>query len=169
MTRRPLWTKQTAQSLYCLNLHKAEVHPWGRLFTTEHRVKTTKERIKNTRNDHQHQNIIKELVFIDTRLWRNAAREFSTLLHVSHFQSFICLWVLILRKRSTAFEDEITKAGAAKASYRISFLYMSFMCRAAQHEPPRASWELRIFSCLISHLWGKQYVLFKCQVVGQRL
>lgn len=98
---------------------------------------------------------IKELVIINTRPWKSVAWEFSTWLHVSHFQSFICLWVVILWKRSTAFEDEITKPDAAKATFRISFLYTSFMCRAAHHEPPQASVVRRNFSYLISHLWGE--------------
>lgn len=76
-------------------------------------------------------------MFLDSRAWRHVAGEFSASLHVSHFQSFICLWVLILwRSRSRAFEDEITKPGAAKASFRIPFLYVPFHVPVC---PPRAT------------------------------
>lgn len=111
-------------------------------------------------------------MFINTPPWRKVAREFSTLLYVSNFPSFICLWILILWKNSIGFEDE-NKTGTAKASFRISFLCMSFMYRAAHPEPPQASRERRNSACLMLHLLviyegSSTAVLFKCQVVGQK-
>lgn len=87
------------------------------------------------------------------------------------FRALFVLLVLILcRRGSQAFEDEITEPTAAIASSRISFLYTSFHVPGCPPRAPAASGRLRNrFSCLISHLWGKSSVLLKRQVVGQRL
>lgn len=111
-------------------------------------------------------------MFIDSRLWRHVARELSTLLHVSYFQSFICLLVLILCRRGRgAFEDEITEPTAAMASCRISFLYTSFHVQGCPPRAPAASgrlrnsffpawlaiYERRAVFCLSAKLLGKDY------------
>lgn len=71
------------------------------------------------------------------------------------FRALIVCGFWSSEKEAQPFEVEITKPDAAKASFRISFLYMSFMYRGAHYEPPQASVVRRNFSCLISHLWGK--------------
>jgi len=49
-----------------------------------------------------------------------------------------------------------TKPGAAKACFRISSLYMSFMFQTAQPEPPQASGGIRGF-CLLDTAFIHHY------------
>lgn len=90
-------------------------------------------------------------MFINIPQWGKVAREFSTLLYVSHFLSFICLWILILWKSSIAFEDE-NKAQCSQGKLQDLLPYMSFMYQAAHPEPPRASGERRNSAGAMVHL-----------------
>lgn len=74
--------------------------------------------------------------------------KFSTLLHVSEF---VCLWILILWKRSTAFEDQ-NKAGVAEPSFRISSLALVLCTRLPTRSHHRLLGKCRIFACLMQHL-----------------
>lgn len=167
-TRRPRSTRPTAQSPCCWSLPRAEEHLWGRLPRQSEEKKVLSR--PEGASIEEEKSTIEELLFIDTRPWRHVAKEFSTLL--SHFQSFICLLVLILCTwGGGAFEDEITEVTAAVASSRISFLYASFHVLGCPPRPPAASgrpgncffpawlaiYEGRAVFCLSAKLLGKDY------------